>query len=126
MPNFAVPGLMPTGHPKYDSKIKTRADGSLRLVVYTTEDTTSPLPSGRLIIADVSGTNILEDLTHSCFFKETSASLQCLTIQIRAGVLPVGLLTFHVALDFADKVQFDDYDVEVPASPFHVVSSLDS
>lgn len=123
--SFTVPGLMPSDHPNQKSNRRSRDDGSLKLLIHTA-DIDGVLPSVRCKIANVGGKVILEDLDNSCVFTEQQKSCRCMYIIIPAGRLPVGLLSFHVALDFVDgHTTYTDYNVEVPASPYHVTSDLD-
>lgn len=122
---FAIPGLMPSGHPKNTSRRTANADGSLELRVFTVDAETIP-PKVHFKIADGGGFVIVQDLTGACLFTETSNTTIVGVIRIDAGVLPVGLLTMHVECVYLDEPsEYVDFDIEVPASPFHVESTLD-
>lgn len=117
---------MPATHPKYEDRRKANDDGSLRLVVYSSKSD-KPEPSVKFKIADPAGDVIIQDLAHACVFTENEDTCRHTVIRLDAGILPIGLMTFHVALNFPEgETTYTDYTVEVPASPFHVESVLDS
>lgn len=122
---FAIPGLMPTGQPKYESLRSSNADGSLELCVYEVEASTQP-PRVNYKIADGAGCVIVQDLTGATVFQEISGSFITGVIRIDAGILPIGLLTAHLEyINLDNPNDYVDYDIEVPGSPFHVPSVLD-
>jgi hypothetical protein len=124
MPIFAVPGLMPAVPVNIPQRYKSFADGSLCLIVHTETDQNAMLPSVKIKITDLSGEVIIQDLEHACVFTETSDTCRNLVIRLLAGILPIGLVTVHTALQFSngEDTIYRDFEVEVPASPFHVTN----
>lgn len=122
---FAIPGLMPTGSPKQQSKHTANADGSLVLCVFSIKSD-EPLPKVAFKIADGVGDVVVQDLVGACLFIEKVNAYTHGSIRIQAGVLPIGLMTMHLEYTNADgEKEYEDVDIEVPASPFHVASILD-
>lgn len=126
MPQFAIPGLMPTTHPKLDSKYAANADGSLNLVVYTTTADDVNLPFVKYVVLWQCNIELASDLTQACVFVVESGQTKSIEIRIPAGIMPIGICTVNVELKTNDgKVSYAKYTVEVPHSPFHTHAPFD-
>lgn len=126
MPEFAIPGLMPSTYPKWKFKKTANADGSLDLLIYETTDSSELLPIATFYILWQCDTQLAYDEAGASVYVVTNGNARTLVIKIRPGVLPIGICTFHVTLNkhvgsFINAV----YTVEVPNSPFHIYAPFD-
>jgi hypothetical protein len=127
MPDFAIPGLMPTQHPKWDFKKTANSDGSFNMVVYETSDQDEVLPFVRFYILWQCNHQLAVDESSSTVFLINEGTVRKLEIRIEPGILPVGVCKFHVSLSSPKKGRETNvvYTVEVPNSPFHTYAPFD-
>ena len=126
MAQFAIPGLMPSTHPNYDSRCKANPDGSLSLVIYETVTTDNDFPAVKFIVIWAGDTKLATDLTGDTVFEQHDDDANRLVIRLDPGILPVGMCNVHVELNNRrGTVTHTEYIVEVPKSPFHVHAPFD-
>lgn len=127
MPDFAIPGLMPSVHPKWDFKKTANSDGSLNLVVYETYDQTETLPYVKFYVLWQCDHQLAVDESEGTVFVVNEGTSKKVMIRLSSGILPVGICTVHVELSdkAKGKVTNITYTVEVPNSPFHVYAPFD-